>query len=147
MSAASIHCSSLLRASLAMILHTRCQDRKISICPLQQKCCMRSKTSWNPEENWAIPQYIEWRCAMQEFKLPDLGEGMQEAEIRRWLIQPGDTVRLDQPMLEVETDKAVVEIPAPVAGRVAAIRVAQGTVPKLGELLLTFDTPTSSPPT
>jgi len=47
---------------------------------------------------------------MQEFKLPDLGEGMQEAEIRRWLVKPDDTVKLDQPMVEVETDKAVIEI-------------------------------------
>lgn len=78
---------------------------------------------------------------MQEFKLPDLGEGMQEAEIRRWLVQPGDTVRLDQPMVEVETDKAVVEIPSPVAGRITAIRVAEGQTAKLGEVLVTFDSP------
>ncbi|MDQ2886407.1 MAG: 2-oxo acid dehydrogenase subunit E2 [Chloroflexota bacterium] len=78
---------------------------------------------------------------MQEFKLPDLGEGMQEAEIRRWLIQPGDTLKLDQPMVEVETDKAVVEIPSPIAGRVSAIRVQEGTVAKLGEVLVIFDTP------
>lgn len=84
---------------------------------------------------------------MQEFKLPDLGEGMQEAEIRRWLIQPGDTLKLDQPMVEVETDKAVVEIPSPIAGRVSAIRVQEGTVAKLGEVLVIFDTPgaTSAP--
>ncbi|HEV2654234.1 MAG TPA: dihydrolipoamide acetyltransferase family protein [Ktedonobacteraceae bacterium] len=84
---------------------------------------------------------------MQEFKLPDLGEGMQEAEIRRWLIQPGDTLKLDQPMVEVETDKAVVEIPSPIAGRVSAIRVQEGKVAKLGEVLVIFDTPgaTSAP--
>lgn len=77
---------------------------------------------------------------MQEFKLPDLGEGMQEAEIRRWLIKPGDTIKLDQPMVEVETDKAVVEIPAPVAGRVADILVSEGQVAKLGATLVTFTT-------
>ena len=77
---------------------------------------------------------------MQEFKLPDLGEGMQEAEIRRWLIQSGDTVKLDQPMVEVETDKAVVEIPSPVAATVDTIRVQEGTVAKLGEVLVTFKT-------
>lgn len=81
---------------------------------------------------------------MQEFKLPDLGEGMQEAEIRRWLVKPGDTIKLDQPMVEVETDKAVVEIPAPVAGKVAAIRVPEGQVAKLGEVLVTFDAPGAS---
>jgi pyruvate dehydrogenase E2 component (dihydrolipoamide acetyltransferase) len=76
---------------------------------------------------------------MQEFKLPDLGEGMQEAEIRRWLIQAGDTVALDQPMLEVETDKAVVEIPSPIAGRVSAIHVQEGTLARLGQVLVTFE--------
>ena len=81
---------------------------------------------------------------MQEFKLPDLGEGMQEAEIRRWLVQPGDTITLDQPILEVETDKAVVEIPAPTAGRVSAIHVKEGAVAKLGQLLISFDTPVQS---
>src|SRR5260370_1471797 len=75
---------------------------------------------------------------MQEFKLPDLGEGMHEAEIRRWLINHGDSVKLDQPMVEVETDKAVVEIPAPLSGRVAALHVQEGQVAKLGEVLVSF---------
>src|SRR6266480_4810293 len=65
---------------------------------------------------------------MQEFKLPDLGEGMQEAEVVEWLVKAGDTLKLDQTMLKVETDKAVVEIPSPVAGRVAEIRVQDGQV-------------------
>jgi pyruvate dehydrogenase E2 component (dihydrolipoamide acetyltransferase) len=76
---------------------------------------------------------------MNEFRLPDLGEGMQEAEVRRWLIKPGESVKLDQPMVEVETDKAVVEIPSPIAGRVADIRVAEGQVAKLGDVLVIFD--------
>jgi pyruvate dehydrogenase E2 component (dihydrolipoamide acetyltransferase) len=79
---------------------------------------------------------------MQEFKLPDLGEGMQEAEIRRWLVKPGDTLKLDQPMVEVETDKAVVEIPSPVSARVADIRVPEGKVAKLGEVLVVFEAET-----
>jgi pyruvate dehydrogenase E2 component (dihydrolipoamide acetyltransferase) len=80
---------------------------------------------------------------MQEFKLPDLGEGMQEAEIRHWLVKPGDSVKLDQPIVEVETDKAVVEIPSPVAARIADIRVPEGKVAKLGEVLVVFDTGTA----
>lgn len=76
---------------------------------------------------------------MQEFKLPDLGEGMQEAEIRRWLVQPGELVKLDQPMVEVETDKAVVEIPSPVSARVVAIHVPEGQVAKVGTPLLSFE--------
>jgi pyruvate dehydrogenase E2 component (dihydrolipoamide acetyltransferase) len=76
---------------------------------------------------------------MQEFKLPDLGEGMQEAQIVEWLVKPGDTLKLDQPIVRVETDKAIVEIPSPVAGRVSEIRVPQGQVAKLGEVLVVFD--------
>ena len=83
---------------------------------------------------------------MQEFKLPDLGEGMHEAEIRRWLVKSGDTVKLDQPMVEVETDKAVVEIPAPVSATIADIRVQEGTVAKLGEVLITFESTAQATP-
>jgi pyruvate dehydrogenase E2 component (dihydrolipoyllysine-residue acetyltransferase) len=81
---------------------------------------------------------------MQEFKLPDLGEGMTEAEIVQWLVKPGDTLKLDQNMVKVETDKAVVEIPSPVAGRVAEIRVQDGQVAKVGDILVVFETPTSA---
>ncbi len=81
---------------------------------------------------------------MQEFKLPDLGEGMQEAEIVQWLVKPGDTLKLDQTMLKVETDKAVVEIPSPVAGRVTEIRVQDGQVAKVGEVLIVFEENTTS---
>src|SRR6266487_3641313 len=81
---------------------------------------------------------------MQEFKLPDLGEGMQEAEVVEWLVKAGDTLKLDQTMLKVETDKAVVEIPSPVAGRVAEIRVQDGQVAKVGEVLIVFEESTTS---
>src|SRR6478736_6684949 len=81
---------------------------------------------------------------MQEFKLPDLGEGMQEAEVVEWLVKPGDTLKLDQTMLKVETDKAVVEIPSPVAGRVAEIRVQDGQVAKVGDVLIVFESKPSA---
>src|SRR6266487_5992419 len=81
---------------------------------------------------------------MQEFKLPDLGEGMQEAEVVQWLVKPGDTLKLDQTMVKVETDKAVVEIPSPVAGRVAEIRVQDGQVAKVGDVLVVFESATSA---
>jgi pyruvate dehydrogenase E2 component (dihydrolipoamide acetyltransferase) len=80
---------------------------------------------------------------MNELKLADLGEGMHEAEIVEWLIKVGDTVKLDQTVVKVETDKAIVEIPSPVAGRVAEIRVPGGQVAKVGETLVVFET--SSP--
>jgi pyruvate dehydrogenase E2 component (dihydrolipoamide acetyltransferase) len=76
---------------------------------------------------------------MYEFRLPDLGEGMEEAEIRRWLVKVGDRVEAYQNIAEVETDKAVTEIPAPVSGRVAEIRVPEGTVAKKGTVLVLFE--------
>src|SRR5258708_14465429 len=78
---------------------------------------------------------------MQEFKLPDLGEGMHEAEVVQWLIKPGDTIKLDQTMVKVETDKPIVEIPSPVAGLVAEIRVQDGEVARAGDVLVVFETP------
>src|SRR5713101_9491121 len=81
---------------------------------------------------------------MQEFKLPDLGEGMHEAEVVEWLVKPGDTVKLDQTMVKVETDKAIVEIPSPVAGRIGEIRVQDGQVAKVGEVLVVFETSAAS---
>ncbi len=82
---------------------------------------------------------------MFEFKLPDVGEGMHEAEILRWLIAPGDRVKVDQPMLEIQTDKAVVEIPAPVAGIVADIPAPVGQIAHVGDVLVRFDTETARP--
>lgn len=78
---------------------------------------------------------------MNELKLADLGEGMHEAEIVEWLIKEGDTVRLDQPVVRVETDKAIVEIPSPVAGRVSKVRFQPGQTAKVGEVLVVYDTP------
>ena len=81
---------------------------------------------------------------MYEFKLADLGEGMHEAEIVQWLIKEGDTTKLDQTIARVETDKAVVELPAPVAGRVSEIRIKDGQTAKVGEVLVIFETPTDT---
>ena len=75
----------------------------------------------------------------QEFRLPDLGEGIHEGEITKVLVSEGATVSEDQPILEVETDKAAVEIPSPCAGTVARIHVKQGDLVHVGDLLITFD--------
>src|SRR5262249_7544745 len=77
------------------------------------------------------------------FALPDLGEGLTEAEIVKVLVREGDVISEDAPLLEVETDKATVEIPSPfsgrVAGRVAGIHVQPGQTVKVGHVLVTFD--------
>jgi pyruvate dehydrogenase E2 component (dihydrolipoamide acetyltransferase) len=73
-----------------------------------------------------------------EFVLPDLGEGIAEGEIRKWTVKEGDDVREHQTVLEVETDKAVVEVPSPRKGKVLKIRKEEGEIVKVGETLLTI---------
>src|SRR5580658_2004961 len=77
---------------------------------------------------------------MPAFLLPDLGEGLTEAEIVAWHVQAGDTVTVDQPIVEVETAKAVVEVPVPFAGRVAVLHGQPGDVVAVGAPLVTVDT-------
>jgi pyruvate dehydrogenase E2 component (dihydrolipoamide acetyltransferase) len=70
-----------------------------------------------------------------EFKFPDLGEGIAEGEVKKWLVKVGDTVIKDQSLAEVETDKAVVEIPSPNAGKVLQLFHKEGELVKVGEVL------------
>src|ERR1700689_2628978 len=79
---------------------------------------------------------------MSTFRLPDLGEGLAEAEIVEWHVKVGDHVRVDQPMVSVETAKAVVEVPAPFSGVVTALRGAPGDIVPPGAPLLEFDSGT-----
>lgn len=76
---------------------------------------------------------------MSIFKLPDLGEGLQEAEIVEWLVKEGDEVKLDQPLLSVETAKAIVEIPSPQSGRIHKLYVNVGDIPQVGDPLVEFE--------
>ncbi|KDA44338.1 biotin/lipoyl-containing protein, partial [Frankia sp. BMG5.23] len=76
----------------------------------------------------------------RQFRLPDLGEGLTEADIVRWLAQVGDTVTVNQPLVEVETAKAVVEVPSPFAGILVETHGAEGTTLAVGAPLLTIQT-------
>jgi len=76
-----------------------------------------------------------------EFKLPDIGEGIHEGEIVKWFVKPGDEVNEDDVLCEVQNDKAVVEIPSPVKGKVLEILVEEGTVATVGQTLIKFDAP------
>src|SRR5271154_6267048 len=79
---------------------------------------------------------------MSTFKLPDLGEGLAEAEILEWHVKVGDHVRVDQPMVSVETAKAVVEVPAPFGGVVTALHGGPGDIVPTGAPLVEFDSGT-----
>lgn len=74
-----------------------------------------------------------------DFRLPDVGEGIHEGEIVRWLVAVGDTVAEDQPLVEVQTDKAVVELPSPVAGTVTKLHYEEGDVVNVGSVIVTID--------
>ncbi len=76
----------------------------------------------------------------KEFKLPDLGEGIHEGEVLAVRVQVGQRVKEGDIILEVETDKAAVEIPSPYTGTVAEIRVQKGDTVKVGQVMMTFET-------
>ena len=86
-------------------------------------------------------RHVAWRMytMAREFKLPDLGEGIVEGQIVRVLIKQGDTISEDQAIMEVETDKAAVEIPSPYAGVANKIHVKEGETVAVGQVLVSFD--------
>ena len=71
-----------------------------------------------------------------EFKLPDLGEGLTEGEIARWLVSEGQEIAEDDPLVEIQTDKTTVEIPSPAAGTVVRILAQEGEVVPVGSVLV-----------
>lgn len=74
-----------------------------------------------------------------EFKLPDIGEGVHEGEIVRWLVKAGDTLAVDQPMVEIMTDKATVEIPSPISGKIQNLHAKEGEMVKVGQVILSLE--------
>jgi pyruvate dehydrogenase E2 component (dihydrolipoamide acetyltransferase) len=82
-----------------------------------------------------------------EFKIPELGENVTSGDVVRVLVKPGDTVSKDQPVLELETDKATIEVPSSVSGTVQEIRVKQGDKVKVGQVVLTVEGGAAQPET
>ena len=74
-----------------------------------------------------------------EFKLPDLGEGVHEGQVVKLHVRAGETIREDAPLMEVETDKAAVEIPSPVTGTVTRCHVEENELVHVGDVMFTFD--------
>ncbi|MYX76402.1 biotin/lipoyl-containing protein, partial [Streptomyces sp. SID3915] len=81
----------------------------------------------------------ETSARFREFKMPDVGEGLTEAEILKWFVQPGDTVTDGQVVCEVETAKAAVELPIPFDGVVHELRFPEGTTVDVGEVIIAVD--------
>src|SRR5207245_4900678 len=74
----------------------------------------------------------------REFRLPDIGEGVQEGEVVKWFVKEGDPIRENDPVVEVMTDKVTVQIPSPVTGKVLQLRAKDGEVVKVGASLVVF---------
>src|SRR5260370_25455400 len=106
------------------------------ISPVPRALGVRSSRRWRP------------RMGIRSIKMPDVGEGVAEAEIVEWSVNVGDLVREDQVVAAVMTDKATVEIPTPVAGTVIALGGAVGEVLAVGSELIRIDAPglPDSPP-
>jgi pyruvate dehydrogenase E2 component (dihydrolipoamide acetyltransferase) len=83
---------------------------------------------------------------LREFKFPDVGEGIAEAEIIRWLVKEGDAVEEDQDLLEVETDKAILTLNSPYTGKVTKLHGKEGDIIKVGDVLTTVDAGGEEPP-
>src|SRR5438876_10263684 len=76
---------------------------------------------------------------MMDFHLPELGEGVYEAELVAWLVKVGDTVKRGQPLIEMLTDKATMEVPSPFAGTITALRAEAGQQIKVGQVVLGYE--------
>src|SRR5690625_5819323 len=74
-----------------------------------------------------------------EFKLPDIGEGIHEGEIAKWLVAEGDKIKEDDVLVEIQNDKAVVEIPSPVDGTISKLHIGEGEVTTVGTTIVTID--------
>src|SRR5229473_1337082 len=102
-------------------------------CPTLPACSPPRARPWPFDQRGPLGNAMA-----RSFALPDLGEGLVEAEIRAVLVREGDIVKEDAPLLEVETDKAQVEIPSPFGGRFEKIHVEPGQTVKVGQVLVTF---------
>src|SRR3972149_2271649 len=82
----------------------------------------------------------------REFKLPDIGEGVYEGEVVKWFVKEGDSVKENDPVVEVMTDKVTVQIPSPVTGKILQLRVKEGEAGKCGSTLVGFGAEGEAPP-
>src|SRR5699024_4070256 len=95
-------------------------------------------------ENMAIQQSYPAVDGVHAFKLPDVGEGLVEAELLTWYVGPGDEVTVNQMICEIETAKAVVELPSPHAGTVKELKAQEGETVEVGSVIITIDDGTGS---
>src|SRR5580693_3804565 len=111
---------------------------KIITCPTWTGCWTPSTAPSRSERAGMTESATTQR---REFRLPDVGEGLTEADIVAWRVKPGDTVIINQIIVDIETAKAVVELPSPYAGVVAALLVSEGQTVDVGTPIIAVDVP------
>lgn len=113
---------------------------RTSTCRVSTVCSTPSTARWRTED-WDVTTMTDTSNAarFREFKMPDVGEGLTEAEILKWYVQPGDTVTDGQVVCEVETAKAAVELPIPFDGVVHELRFPEGTTVDVGQVIIAVD--------
>ncbi len=116
----------------------RCSSRSSALAMLVSR--------GEPLASQAIAGAGEQRVVASSFKLPDLGEGLTEGEVARWLVTEGQEIAEDDPLVEIQTDKATVEIPSPYAGTVLKILVAEGDIAPVGTELVVIGQPGEAVP-
>src|SRR5690606_25836405 len=99
-----------------------------------------STDQWPTDPHPPLPEPVEGHHTMstQNFTLPDVGEGLTEAEIVAWKVAPGDTVAINDVIVEIETAKSLVELPSPYAGVVGELLVTEGTTVEVGSPIISF---------
>ena len=113
----------------------------------RQRPCVRHETPHSRSELRILPMAATKQPADQShFILPDLGEGVHEAELISWKVKPGDHVKEHQTMAEMETDKALVEVPSPWTGVIDELRGSEGEIINVGSILVTYKVEGASTP-
>src|SRR5688572_14658948 len=100
-------------------------------------CYVLRATSCVDTGNWKLPTGYRQIPMPTEFKIPELGENVTGGEVVRVMVKAGDTIEKDQAVLELETDKATIEVPSSVSGTVQEVKVKQGDKIKVGQVVLT----------
>src|SRR5215510_12812940 len=96
---------------------------RIRLHAMKSSSCPTPTAFWRP---WTAHGSI--KMTISQFRLPDLGEGLEEAQLVQWLVRPGESVALNQPLCQVETAKAIVDVPSPYAGVVRTLHAQPGEI-------------------
>src|SRR6187401_179706 len=131
--------TSRLRRSPHCIARVRSTQRRSSRHSRNSKSTRTRRIRRSPDGGRGFRARRSLLPMATELKLPELGENVEKGDVVRVLVKPGDTIKKDQPVVELETDKATIEVPSDVDGTVAEVKVKPGDRVKVGQVILTTD--------